>query len=125
LYGAQAKWWSGRPYTTPGANAGMPKGIPPNVSDKVLETYQGYETQPTMAPFYKQDLKVPTSDGRLLTWTDQDRQFLEKAQGTTSGKNALDKWGQIVKVKRNERLSELYNLGGRTTAGSVYGAEEP
>jgi hypothetical protein len=108
-------------YTHPTASAGMPKGIASNVADKVLNTYEGYASNPKSATFYNDNISIPTKGG-ALTWTDQDRKYMDSSGQSKA--NAMQKWNAIVEAKKNERLSNLYNLGGRQTAPSVYSADE-
>lgn len=116
----QAAAWH---YMHPTSAAGMPKGIASETANKVLDAYSGYATPMGAkdAPFYAQDITIPLKGGAALTWGPEDRRYLEKAPDTQSGRNALAKWNKIVEAKKNERLTNLYMLGGRTTAQSVLG----
>jgi hypothetical protein len=108
----------------PTTTAGAPKGISSPVADKVLDRYSSYTSNPSSAPFYSSDISIPLNNGQTLTWNENDRKFLTKAQGEPAGQAALKRWEQVVEAKKNERLGQLYNLGGRNTAPSVYSSDE-
>jgi len=110
-------------HPTAGAGAGAPKGIAGNVSDKILDKYEGYMSSPRDATFYSSNLTIPLANGRPLTWGPEDRKYLESAPKTKAGQDALNKWQQVVEAKKNERLGQIYNLGGRNTAPAVYSDE--
>jgi len=52
LYKAQAKYYNARANAPFGGAAGLGGAVPPNVSQKVLQEYKGYLTNPTQAPFF-------------------------------------------------------------------------
>jgi hypothetical protein len=121
LYGAQAKWWAGRPYTTPGATAGMPKGIPFESMRKVEAEFKGYTANPKTIMASPLEPLIPPKTDPKNGWI---RQGLETSPGTPSYNNAMNAVREIAEIEKNKIYQKGYLLGGRTTAPGVFTGEE-
>jgi len=121
LYGAQAKWWSGRPYTTPGANAGAPKGIPFSEMRKVEQEFEGYLANPKTIMSSPLERMIPPKTDKTLGWI---RQGLEASPGTPSYNNSMKAVRDIAETEKNKMYQKGYLLGGRNTASTVFSAGE-
>ena len=78
--------------------------VPPNVYFEQKNAFTGYKTMPTSAPFYKLDTTIQTNNGPV-TWSKEDRKYLEKAPDSPSGQAAMKKWNTIVDYEFNSGLS--------------------
>lgn len=121
LLGSQAKWWAGRPYTTPGANAGAPKGIPFESMRKVEQEFEGYLANPKTIMASPLERMIPPKTDKTLGWI---RQGLEASPGTPSYNNSMKAVRDIAETEKNKMYQKGYLLGGRNTASTVFSAGE-
>jgi hypothetical protein len=101
LYKAQAKYYTARANAPVGGAAGL-GSIPPGVSDKVMTRFQGYEANPTQAPFFS---SLPKEVRTGLT---------DYGPKTESYRRSMETFRQYNDRAMQQYLNSLRGLSART-----------
>jgi hypothetical protein len=101
LYNAQAQYYTARANAPIGRAAGL-GSIPPGVSDKVMTRFQGYEANPTQAPFFS---SLPKEVRTGLT---------DYGPKTESYRRSMETFRQYNDRAMQQYLNSLRGLSART-----------
>jgi hypothetical protein len=102
------------------SSTGGPKGIGNETVRKVEDQFAGYVTDPKTALSSPLGQFIPPKTDPKNGWI---RQGLEAKPGTESYNNAMNAVSDIANQRKNILYKQMYLLGGRNTAPSIYGQE--